>query len=608
MWLSTLADISPVGIFRTDTDGRCLHVNRRWCEITGLSVDEALGEGWVAALHPDDAARVFRIWTRAVERSRPFHAQYRFKTPAGRVTWVFGSAKAVRDESGTLLGYIGTITDVSRMKEDFESLKQTREQTRSIIQHMPLLLEAYDANGLICVWNREAERVTGYGAAEMIGNREALERLYPDPLYRASLKELWRKQVDDYENWEWEITARDGETKTVSWSNISGRFPVPGWSSWRIGVDITTHRRLELNLRERLKELNCLYKISTLVNLPGMRMDDLLPQAVALIPPSWQFPEITCARIQFHEQVYTAGPFRSTPWQLTSSISVRGQAVGRVDVCYLEQRQGLHEGPFLLEERLLLNEIANQIAHFAEARQAAVDQVLLGELSAKTEELEQFSYTVSHDLKNPLTAIGGFAQLLEKQIDQGDLEKAAVAAERIVEISRRMERRIEEILKLAQLGRIADLAGDVSVQQLATEVLELVRERLRGVAVILEIPPDFPPLSGDSERLREVLENLIDNALKYMGDQPIPEIRIGVRGDGPTPVFYVRDNGIGIDPRHFRTVFELFRQLDSESTGDGTGLAIVKRIIEAHGGRIWVESEGLGKGSCFCFTLGTSNL
>jgi len=605
MWLAALNDISPVGIFRTDPDGDCLHVNQRWCEITGFSQDEARGDGWLRALHPEDAERVLNLWQQAVREDKPFHAEYRFRTSQGEVTWVMGSAKAVRDAENRLQGFIGTITDISQRRMRLERFRKAHEQTRSIIQNMPLLLEAYDDEGLISVWNREAERVSGYNAAEMTGNRDALKRLYPDPLYRASLAELWRNQGGDYENWEWELTAKDGKEHIVSWSNISGRFPVEGWASWRIGFDVTEHRRLELELRERLKELNCLYRLSTLCNQPEIPLDEFLQHVVDLIPPAWQYPDITCARIVYDNQAYTAGEFTETEWRQVSDVVVRGNKVGRLEVFYLEGRHECDEGPFLHEERLLIDEMTIQVAHYVESRLIRVDQALLDEMSAKAEELEQFSHTISHDLKSPLTAIGGFAQFLARQLSRGELTKAEFSAGRIVEMVRKMEVRIEEILKLAQIGRIADLSGEVAIQDLALEAVEMLEQRLGSTVVNIAIDSDFPKVIGDAERLREVLENLVDNALKYMGDQPSPEITIGVRADLDPPVFFVRDNGIGIAPQFSQAVFELFTQLDSDSNGDGTGLAIVKRIVEAHGGIIWVESEGRGEGACFCFTLGS---
>jgi len=110
-------------------------------------------------------------------------------------------------------------------------------------------------------------------------------------------------------------------------------------------------------------------------------------------------------------------------------------------------------------------------------------------------------------------------------------------------------------------------------------------------------------VNADPARIREVLVNLIENAIKYRGDRPDPVIRIGVDTGGDEPVFFVADNGIGIDPRYLARIFNLFEKLDGKTEGTGIGLAIVQRIIEAHGGRVWAESDGKGKGTTFRFTL-----
>ena len=113
----------------------------------------------------------------------------------------------------------------------------------------------------------------------------------------------------------------------------------------------------------------------------------------------------------------------------------------------------------------------------------------------------------------------------------------------------------------------------------------------------------LPIVRGDRPRLVEVLQNLIDNAAKFMGAQPTPKIEIGMHQQQNEQVFFVRDNGIGIESKHREKVFGLFDKLDPRTEGTGMGLALAKRIIEVHGGRIWVESEGRGSGSTFCFTL-----
>jgi signal transduction histidine kinase len=120
---------------------------------------------------------------------------------------------------------------------------------------------------------------------------------------------------------------------------------------------------------------------------------------------------------------------------------------------------------------------------------------------------------------------------------------------------------------------------------------------------VVEIAPDLPVVWADRPRLLEVFQNLVENAAKFTGGQSAPRIEIGARRDGETRVFYVKDNGRGIDPRFLERVFELFAKLDPGADGTGVGLALVRRIVEAHGGRVWAESDGSGRGATFCFTL-----
>lgn len=228
---------------------------------------------------------------------------------------------------------------------------------------------------------------------------------------------------------------------------------------------------------------------------------------------------------------------------------------------------------------------------------------LLGELSAKNAELERFVYTVSHDLKSPLVTIVGFLGFLEEDFKTADMDAFHRDMDRIYRATFKMQDLLMDLLDLSRVGRMMNEPVDVSFDALVTDAVELTQGRLHERGVQINIQPGMPHVFGDAKRLLELVQNLIDNAAKYMGSQPEPRIEIGCGGhEKGMPVFYVRDNGMGISPEHHDRIFGLFNKLDPNVEGTGVGLALVKRIVEFHGGRIWVESE-IGKGSTFFFTL-----
>ena len=145
---------------------------------------------------------------------------------------------------------------------------------------------------------------------------------------------------------------------------------------------------------------------------------------------------------------------------------------------------------------------------------------------------------------------------------------------------------------------------DVDLLPLTQEILKGMEEKLHSRNITVIISPDLPTIHGDRIHLGEVLENLIENAAKYTADQPNPVIEIGTRTQDDQQIIFVKDNGQGIDLRYQKRIFNLFEILDPMGEGPGVGLALVKRIIDMHGGTIWVESEGEGQGSVFCFTIG----
>lgn len=228
---------------------------------------------------------------------------------------------------------------------------------------------------------------------------------------------------------------------------------------------------------------------------------------------------------------------------------------------------------------------------------------LIAELEAKNAEMERFTYTVSHDLKSPLITIRGFLGMLQKDIATGKSERVSSDIARIHDASEKMQQLLDELLELSRIGRLSNMLQRASLAELAAEAIELNSGRISARGVQVHVAPDTPMLYGDRPRLREVVQNLIDNAVKFMGDQPTPRLDIGGSVQDGMVLCYVRDNGIGIDPRYHHKIFGLFERLGNDVDGTGIGLALVKRIVEVHGGRIWVESEGHGRGSTFWFQI-----
>jgi signal transduction histidine kinase len=233
---------------------------------------------------------------------------------------------------------------------------------------------------------------------------------------------------------------------------------------------------------------------------------------------------------------------------------------------------------------------------------------LIAELRSKNADLEMFSHAVSHDLKNPLITIKGLLKWIERDAIGGNIDRLKVNLNLVANAAARMEQLVGDLLEFSRIGSFYNRVDEVLFGELASDAVQMVSGSIGEKGVKVKIAPNLPSVRCDRSRLLQVLQNLIENAVKFMGVQSHPEIDIGARPDDSGTVFYVRDNGIGIDLADQARVFDLFTKLDEEANGTGLGLALVKRIVEIHGGRIWVESKGRGRGSTFFFTLGPTSV
>ena len=269
-----------------------------------------------------------------------------------------------------------------------------------------------------------------------------------------------------------------------------------------------------------------------------------------------------------------------------------------------QSRVSIHGKDEIAQLGLAFNSMSMEIEDNNRVQARQVD-----ELSKVNIELERFTYTVSHDLKSPLITIGGFIGMIEKDLKKDKFDRVNSDLARIRSAAEKMRQLLDDLLELSRIGRIANPSQNLHQGQIIGDALERVHGRIMSgkVRVDVKIPDDLPVVFGDKPRITEVWQNLVENAVKFSIQQPDPVIEIGARVDEDWLECYVKDNGMGIDDKYLKKIFGLFERLDAGEEGTGIGLALVKQIIEVHGGRIWAESQGLGQGTTLTFRLPLKN-
>ncbi len=350
-------------------------------------------------------------------------------------------------------------------------------------------------------------------------------------------------------------------------------------------------------LRERVKELMCLYGIAKLVEKPGISLDGIFNGIINLIPPGWQYPEITYGRIIMDEDVYAVCDFKDE-WQTQSAdIVVNEIRRGSVDVAYIQDMPLLDEGPFLQEERHLIEAIGLQIGQIIERRKAEEESRELQEQLRHADRLAtigQLAAGVAHEFNEPLGNILGFAQLLLKNENlpediAGDIDKIVIASLHAREV-------IKKLMLFAR--QLPAKKTKVSLNEAVNDGLIFLEARCAksGIELIRALAPDIPEITADPSQLNQILINLVVNAIQALPDGGI--ITITTRPDSGGVHLVVEDTGIGMNSETLSKIFLPFFTTKDIDEGTGLGLAVVHGIISSHGGTINVESRA-GTGTKF---------
>jgi PAS domain S-box-containing protein len=608
-----LARASPVGIFRTDAKGRCLYVSERWCAIAGLTAEQARGDGWAAALHPDDRARVFAAWREAVAADRPFHAEYRFRRADGAVTWVQGEAIADRAADGALCGHIGTITDITARKHAEDALRASEARYRSLYSQTPAMMHSIDRAGrLLTVSDRWLE-VLGYERAEVIG-RPSVDFLTPESRRYARevvLPEYFRTGV--CKDVPYQFVAKSGAVVDVLLSAIAERDANGEvMRSLAVLTDVTERRRSEAEI----------WRLASIVQMSS--------DAIVSVTPDRRVASWNAGAEKLYG--YSAAEMLGRPVQVTLPPHRAAEAAAMVARVLRGERLEFLETERLRKDGTIvpvalsvspvtdpsgavigIASIARDLTERKRFEAALIDAKEQAEIANRAK--STFLANMSHELRTPLNAIVGFSEMmvhgvfgpLADERYRGYVADIHASGLHLLDI-------INDLLDLAKIeaGKMEIEEGVVAIGAVVGQAVRVIREQAgrAGIRLDVALAPALPRLRGDARAIKQILLNLMSNAVKFTprgGRVTIAAAADGARGMR----LQVADTGIGIAPEDIARLMQPFTQLETVEVrrhqGTGLGLALVQAMARLHGGSVTIESEP-GSGTTVAVHLPASRL
>jgi len=592
--------VKDYAIFMLDPQGYVVTWNAGAERIKQYRADEILGQHFSRFYAPED------LNTGKLEHELQVAAvEGKFEEEGWRVRkdgtrfWASVVLTALHGDDGTLRGFAKVTRDLTERRRSEEELKASEERFRMLVGGVKdYAIFMLDPTGHVVTWNAGAERIKGYKAEEIVGSHFSRFYMDEDIAARKPEKELEIAEHEGkYEEEGWRL-RKDG---TRFWANVvlTGLFDKAGrlYGFSKVTRDISERRE-----SERIRSI-----VDNVVD--GIVTFDELGTIESLNPAAERIFGYPAEELHGRNMRLLAAGFEISGWShhVGSTSDIREMIGRRRDGAEFAMEVAI--GAFHFQGRRAFTAVVRDITE----RRKAEEQLRYyaqelkennAELARSNQELDDFAYIASHDLKEPLRGIHNYSTfLLEDYAAKLDSEGEA-KLQTLTRLAQRMETLIDSLLQFSRVGRgeLASQACDLNaVVQSALEPLQIT---LKEERVDVYVPRTLPVVQGDRVRIGEVFFNLIANAIKY-NDKPQKWVEVGCLDRKKPTVFYVRDNGIGIPEKHFSAIFRIFKRLhgrDKFGGGTGAGLTIVKKIIERHGGRIWVESA-VGEGTTFVFTL-----
>jgi PAS domain S-box-containing protein len=607
-------------------DGLLKFVNPITLGLLGAdSEQELIDRPFLEFIHPDDRSMVVENYRRRIanEATNPRYA-FRVVTCDGIIKWVEINVTLIEWQGKPAT--LNFLTDITERKQAVEALQESEHRYATTLASIGDAVIATDIEGKITFMNKVAEELTSWTLEESLAR--------PAKAIFNIVNEFTRQEVDDpitkvLENGaiaglaNHTILIREDGTEVAI--DDSGA-PIKDLDGNITGVvlvfrDITERRRAEEALKAARDQLFAIIESLPDATFVNDRDKRVIAWNRALEEMTGICKEDIIGKGDYAYSVPFYGKPRPILIDLIDLVDKHDEEIESKYTRIVRKERSIYAEahvPSLFNGRgayvgatasLLYDSEDNKtgaiesIRDITERKNAEqIRERLVKELESRNAEMERFTYTVSHDLRSPLITVNGLVGFLKSDLEKGNTTRIDTYFERISNAIAKMDNLLKDTLELSRIGRVANPPDNVPFGEIVQEALSQVQERITKSGVKVTVTQDLPDVYVDRMRIVEVMVNLIENGIKYMGDQAHPEIEIGHQLKDGLCTFFIKDNGIGIDPSQHDKVFDLFYKIDNKSEGTGAGLAIVKRIIEVHGGRIWVESEK-GKGSTFYFTL-----
>ncbi len=569
----TLADMVPQLVWMCTPDGLNAYFNQRWVDYTGLTLQESHGRGWNTPFHPDDKQPASDAWNYAVATGDTYTINARLRAADGGYRWFLIKGVPTRDDSGAIIKWFGTCTDI-------DDLKHAEEEIRTLNRELEQRVEQRTAQ------LRESEQRVRRKLDSILSPEGDLGKLeLGDILDIPAIQTL----LEDFHSVAHVTTALiDLQGKilaVVGWQDICREFHRVHPTCGKFCVE--SDRELSTGIPEGEFRI---YKCKN-------HMWDV---AAPIIIGDKHIGNLFCGQFFYDDEPIDYELFRAQARQY--GFDEKRYMAALNGVPRLTREQVNASMTFLARMAKMISQLSYGSIKLARSTEQASRANV--ELAATNKELEAFTYSVSHDLRAPLRHISGFSKILTEEFASSLPPDAQRHLRRIEDGTRRMGQLVDDLLNLTRIGRQELHRQVTGLESIVKEVIADLKPDCEGRAVEWNIG-SLPYVEGDPALLKQVFQNLLSNALKYSRPRAHAIVEIGQMAENGVPVIFVHDNGVGFSMKYADKLFGVFQRLHRQEDfeGTGVGLATVQRIVQKHGGRAWAEAE-LDKGATFYFTLG----